>query len=304
MNQRDLAFLHDFVQFGLLHHVTGAEAFRRAYEEADSAAAAVREQVERVDPTTARDLAARLNDGARVQTICVARLLSELAAAIEDLGAMLHAIRHRDRRGVLAEYLGVLNPAVADALDMLTADPAPDLANLLRLPPITELADKLEPERLADATHDYESLSDTLRTAADIYRDRGPAGEPVAVGSAPADTVAVVLAVVDGVDSEARRGGLLAQAHNKIKHRFAVVEDIEALGASADGLILYAHYPRDVPAVKRLVHNITQVALVTAELAALLVTLAEHSLDAPPSRRPRPRRTATAASPRPDGETV
>src|ERR1035437_6547567 len=84
IRERDRVFINEYLQFGYMHHVIAAEALRSAYERADAVATRMREQVERVDRPTATAIAARLNDGARVQTVVVARLLSEFASAIED----------------------------------------------------------------------------------------------------------------------------------------------------------------------------------------------------------------------------
>ena len=88
---RDRAFLREYVKFGYMHHVVATEALRSAYERYAETAGAVRMQVERVDRETGAVMAAKLNDGARVPTVVVARLLSEFAAAVEDLGALMLA---------------------------------------------------------------------------------------------------------------------------------------------------------------------------------------------------------------------
>lgn len=76
LRDADRAFLRDYQNFGLLNHVIAAEAFRRAYEYADEVAGRVREQIERLPAEEAAAMALRLNDGSRVQTVAVARLLS------------------------------------------------------------------------------------------------------------------------------------------------------------------------------------------------------------------------------------
>jgi tRNA A22 N-methylase len=72
LSERDRAYLRDYIKFGLMNHVVAAEALRSTYEHAQDAATATRQLLERVDEATAANLAARLNDGARVQTIVVA----------------------------------------------------------------------------------------------------------------------------------------------------------------------------------------------------------------------------------------
>jgi hypothetical protein len=280
LSNLDRQFLPEFVQFGCMHHVIAAEALRSAYERADETAGRVREQVERTDATTATTMAKSLNDGARVQTAVVARLLNEFASAVEDLGAMMLAIRKRARRGLMVEYLDAEVAGASDMLDQLMARGDAAFAELLNLPDLASLAGSIDPEALGAVTHDYSNLGETLVQIGSQYRDRGPQGVMVEPGKVPSDRVAIVLGVLgsDGQWPE-RKGGLLAQAHNKIKHRFAVIEDIEALGLEAGGQILYTHYPRDQAAVVRLVHNITQVALAGAELGALMLMLDRASTD-------------------------
>lgn len=271
---RDRIFLHEYVQFGHLHHVVVAEALRSAYERAHETATAVREQLERTDRATAEAGAKRLNDAARVQTVVVARLLSEYAAAIEDLGALIHAIRKRARRGVMVEYLETQVRGAADTLDLVIARRDEGLGSLLALPGLETIAQRLDPAELEGLRHDYESLAAHLAEIAGQYRNPGPQGVATDIVGVPKDHVAIVLGLIDlGANGPNRHGGLLAQAHNKIKHRFMVIEDIAALGVAAAGNVLYTHYPRDPRAVRALVHNITQVALAAGELAALMLAL-------------------------------
>jgi len=271
---RDRAFLREYIQFGYMHHVIAAEALRSAYERSHEIAIAMRQQIGRTDRPTAEATASRLNDGARVQTVVVARLLSEYASAIEDLGALMHAIRHRRRRGVLVGYLDAPVSAAADVLDRLMGRGEKGLDWLLRLPPLSALEERFDRATLAGLRHDYEALGERLAQIADQYRNPGPQGVVTDVVGVPEDHVAIVLGLIaPGDEAPERRGGLLVQAHNKIKHRFMVIEDIATLGVAAGGNLLYTHYPREPRAVWGLVQNITQVALVGGELAALLLTV-------------------------------
>jgi hypothetical protein len=278
LSDRDRGFLRDYLQFGYLHHVVAAEALRSAYERAGDTAAAVRAQVERIDRQTAETMAADLNDGARVQTVVVARLLSEFVAACEDLGALLLAIRKRSRRGVMVEYLEATVSGASDMFDLVIDRGGSELPTLLALPNLEALKGSLDPGALEALEHDYGNLGDHLVTIGRQYRDPGGLGVATDVSEVPEDRVAVVLGVTDpGEAGSERRGGVLAQAHNKIKHRFAVIEDIELLGLAAGGTMKFGHYPRDQRGVLLFVNNITQVALAGAELAALLITLDDHA---------------------------
>lgn len=270
--ERDRVFLNEYVQFGLMHHVVAAEALRSAYERAEDTAAAMHEQIDRTDAATARATAIRRNDGARVQTIVVARLVSELVAAIEDLGALMHAIRHRGRRGILVEYLESQVASVGDMLDLLIEHGGGEWPALLNLPDL-ESAAGIEDDVVSSLRHDYENLGRHLQSVGIMYRDTGQPGVKTTAIEVPPDQVAIILAIGDGKGEDVpRKGGVLAQAHNKIKHRFAVAEDIR-LYREAGGPVTFGHYPRDPTHVRQLVANVTQVALLGAELCALVLTL-------------------------------
>ena len=159
-------------------------------------------------------------------------------------------------------------------LDLLLIRGESSLPELLKLPPLLSLVGRLDIEADKGLEHDYASLGKAVTEIAVMYRDQGPEGVASQVGTIAPDEVAIVLGLIEpGKPSKERPGGLLARAHNKIKHRFAVIEDIAALGPAAGGHVLYTHYPRHQRAVLGLVHNITQVALVGAELAALMIAL-------------------------------
>ena len=176
----------------------------------------------------------------------------------------------------MVEYLDAEVAGAADMLDQIISRGGAELAGLLKLPDLKAVEGSVDAAALEALRHDYAHLGDSLVQIGSQYRDPGPPGVATQAGEVPDDRVAIVLGLVEpGEEWPERRGGLLAQAHNKIKHRFAVIEDIRALGSAAGGHILYTHYPRDQRSVMGLVHNITQVALVGAEVAALMLALDE-----------------------------
>jgi hypothetical protein len=93
----------------------------------------------------------------------------------------------------------------------------------------------------------------------------------VSPGDLGPDRLALILGIGDAGATGLR--GLLFQAHNKIKHRFMVIEDIETVGATPGDPVRFGHLPRNPAMVMRLGDNIAQVALSTGELAALLLML-------------------------------
>lgn len=268
VSERDRAYLRDYVQFGLMNHVVAAEALRSAYEHAQDAATATRQLLERVDEATAVDMAAQFNDAARVQTIVVGRLMGEYAAAIEDLAGMMVAVRDRCA-GVMSRYLTSTTRETGAILQALEG--SDDLRELLGLPSADDLREALDDEALGALEHAYGVFAEHLRLVATAARQEGPAGVPVGVGDLEPDRLALIL----GIGAAGAKGprGLLFQAHNKIKHRFMVIEDIATVCATPGDPVRFGHLPRDQAMVMRLVGNIAQVALSTGELAALLLML-------------------------------
>lgn len=267
LSTRDRAYMNDFVQFGFMNHVIAAEAFRRVYEEADATAVAMRVRVERIDPMEAKREAERLNDAARVQTIAVARLVSEYAAAIEDLAGMIFAIAARDA-GLMRSYLTSEPSETGNVLASI--DGGKDLRTVLRLPDPAKLPADVDAELRADIDHAFGSFADSIRQIAAAARDAGNR-ESVEPGDAAADDDRLVLVLDIGEPKRTPPRGILFQAHNRIKHRFMVIERLGALGTLPEEPIRFAHAPRDPVFVRAQVSNITQVALATAELAALVL---------------------------------
>lgn len=281
LSNRDRAYLQDFIQFGFMGHAVAAEAYRRAYEQAEAAAACVRSQLERIGPADAAAMAQELNDGARIQSIVVARLVSEYAAAIEDLAGMMVAIRDRGE-GVMRTYL---TSGVSQTGDVLAAiDRGEELGAVLGLPDPDSLPGDVSAELRTDLEHAFGDFAGSLRQIAAAARDEGEREAATTAGAGTNDRIAVVIDVGEPVRRRPR--GLLFQAHNRVKHRFMVVERIESLGDLPAEPIRYATAPRDPVFVATQVSNITQVCLATAELAALLLALDARDRAVADRRRP------------------
>lgn len=268
LSERDRAYLRDYIKFGLMNHIVAAEALRSAYQHAEGTAATVRQLLERVHEATAAGMAAQLNDAARVQTVVVARLMSEYAAAIEDLAGMMVAVRDRFA-GVMYRYFTSTTHETGAMLQELEG--SDDLHELLGLPSVDDLRGTLDDEALGALEHAYGAFTEHLHSVATAALMEGPAGVPVGLGDLEPDRLALILGIGDAGAKGTR--GLLFQAHNKIKHRFMVIEDIATVGATPGDPVRFGHLPRDQAMVMRLVGNIAQVALSTGELAALLLML-------------------------------
>jgi hypothetical protein len=276
MLDEDRIFLKEFASKTCYTHPATALALHRSAVDADEIGIVVESFMHVVDRSEAETIAKRDGTGALVQTYVVARLLAQLAAAIEDCAALGDAIRFRDKRGLFARYLASKSGVAGDFFDEVRRGRS--LPELLAIPALTALT--VEGEDLDTFAQDYESLPHALREVADIYRGEGlprewPDVGPSSDGKAP-DVVSIVIDLVP-VGSAAPRVTLL-EAYNKIKHRFAVIDDIATLGAAARATgksVIFATYPRDPDHSERLFRNTVAVAQASGEMAALLLRLDE-----------------------------
>lgn len=278
MRDEDRIFLAQYASSICLTHPIAALALHRAAVDAQEVAIVAESVMHLVDREAAEAKAIQGNTAALVQTHVVARLLAQLAAAIEDCGAIGDAIRHRDRTGLFRRYLVSAGGAVGNFWDLVLA-PTP-FTDLLALPAIESLS--LSDEDQAALTYTYRELPRSLIEVAGIYRGKSAPGTWSASGLPSADEADVVKVVVDMMAAEGTSGtpqfpGVsLPEAYNKIKHRFAVFDRIAdfgaAVGAAGDSVI-YATYPRDQGHAQILMSNTFTVARVSGEMAALALRL-------------------------------
>lgn len=275
MQDQDRIFLGEFASKTCYTHPVAAFALHRAAVEADEIGIVAESFMHLVDRPEAETIATGNRTGALVQTFVVARLLAQLAAAIEDCAALGDAIRFRDRGGLFARYLSSKSAVAGDFFDEVRRGPA--LHELLAIPKLATLT--VEGDERAAIEHDYAQLPLALRQVADIYRGEGVprawAGDEAEDGSLP-DVINIVVDLVP-TGSPAPRVTLL-EAYNKIKHRFAVFDDIAPFGSAAQAAgkaVVYATYPRDPDHGRRLIQNTATVARASGEMAALLLKLDE-----------------------------
>lgn len=275
MQDEDRVFLREFASKTCYTHPLAALALHRAAVESDEMGIVAESFMHLVDRREAEAMATDNRTAALVQTFVVARLLAQLAAAIEDCAALGDAIRFRNRGGLFARYLSSKSAVAGDFFDEVRRGPA--LHELLVIPELTSLT--VEGEERAALEHDYEHLPGALVQVADIYRGEGVsrtwAGDDADEGSPP-DEVNIVIDVV-AAGSPIPRVTLL-EAYNKIKHRFAIFDDIGPLGSAAQAAgkaVVFATYPRDPDHAQRLIQNTATVARASGEMAALLLKLDE-----------------------------
>jgi hypothetical protein len=285
LGARDRAFLKDLHNSAVLNRVVASLALLEAYKSPEAVAVEVHATVDGLDRPSAEKRANDLRTTARVQTIVVARLVGEVASVLEDCGGLCIAIRDRPK-GMMRRYLKSSAAEVDLFFDDLLGTSPPDVAALLGLPPASAAG-----SATAELGEMYRAIDDSLPGIAGAYRGAGdsvlwdPAAE---VAPDLSDQIKVVLdeeewPVEPTVAGGAERG-LLAQVLNKLKHRFVVVEDLEAIGAGRGG-IRFAHYRRDPAGVRQLVLAVKNVTRTMDGLIQLVLYLDELDLLAPtPSR--------------------
>jgi hypothetical protein len=276
MLTRDQVFLNDYVQFGFMNHIVGAVAFYNSGREADATATAVRSLAEQIKTQDAEQMVACLRDGSRVQRVAVGRLYAELAATLEDFGAFCFAVRWRTSGGIFKRYLRSQSSDVANFFDYALLHPNADLGELLNLPSLPSLQAQLDPNFHMVVDHDYAMLSTEVQLVAQGYRKVGVMSQDgILQNGLPSDWLDytnIILEIIDGSDTTPK-GGILVQAYNKLKHRFTVVEDLEALSNVTAGerhAIRYARYSVSPEPVEQLLASIVNVVRGQMELAALL----------------------------------
>jgi hypothetical protein len=276
MDERDKVFLMDFRSFSGSNRLVAAIAIYQAGLQSDSTAVQVHSLLENLGDEEAAVRARELRTASRIQSIAVARLIGELVAQLEDLGGLAIAIRDRDV-GLFRRYLRSSAGEVDSFFDSLLELERPRINTLLGLPSPDAAADLVVRERL---TGWYNALEGHMTNAATAYRLAGESVVWEPSGPAPSgfdDHIKVVLDVAPWSDSQATRG-LLAQVVNKIKHRFAVVENLEGLSAARGG-IRFAHYRRDPEAVTQVFRSIVSVASTAIALADLVLYVDDLGLD-------------------------
>ena len=277
MRAEDRIFLAQYASSICLTHPIAALALHRAAVDADEVAVVTESQMHQVSREQAEAKAAEGGTAALVQTYVVARLLAQLAAAIEDCGAIGDAVRYRDRQGLFRRYMRSKNGAVGVFWDnALLGKP---ITELLAFPDLEGLS--MSGEHRQHLAYDYQELPKSLAEIAGIYRGKSSPGAWSLPGAAPAQEPNVVNIVVDIVPGKRGQappvpGVSILEAYNKLKHRFTVFGPIASFAAAVEvhgDLVVDATYPREPAYANRLVENICTVARVSGEIAALALRL-------------------------------
>lgn len=274
----DRAFLTEFASYTCYTHPIAALALHQGAVDAERLATVAESLMRTIPERAAADRARTDRTAALVQSHVVTRLLAQLAAAIEDCGALGDAVRNRADDGVLHRYIDSRGGAVGTFWDLVLG--RTPIHELLCLPEPSTLA--INEPTATEVVASYAALDAALRDIAGIYRGRSTPGDwssTAATGILDPDIVSIVTELIPTPPiGAAIPGATILDASNKIKHRFMLVERPERLGsvlaAQGEAAVL-ATYPRDPAKAERLVHNTVAVAQASGEMAALLLRLDE-----------------------------
>jgi len=277
LREEDRVFLHEFILRTCIAHPAAAVALYRASQDPEELAVAVESLMRSAEPDFARQIARASNTTATLRAQITAQLVAQLARAIEDCGALGDAIRFRHKGGLFRRYLSSRNDKVSEFLTSARGNAA--LPELLAIPALDDVPHEVR----ASLGPYYESLPTALRALGDIHSAEGV---PKPGGVSPGDPGFEdgVVTIVTAVVSRSEDGqfhipiATIADAYNKLKHRFAVVEDIRSLVQAVQGegdSLVYAAYPTSVAFVERLVTGTVRVAQTSRLMAQLVLKLDE-----------------------------
>lgn len=279
MLEADRTFLADFVNLTFKNHMMAVEALLHAGGHAEEFAALyLQHENPTLTPQEAKALEQRTNERARFQMVMFGKIYAEYVAALEDFGAFCFAIQKRSTDGILSRYLRSETGDAAQFFDDVLSNFGRDLGTLLGLPDIASLSDKVAPETHALLTSNYAEVPKHIADVARAYRDPPTASEIRGLSSLSPNRNELVHIMVDAPGPAGRNPakGLRAQAFNKIKHRFMMIESIEEYSKLPNASEYKAIViEKDWPAVRTLFVELRRASAFVAEIAATIMKLDE-----------------------------
>ena len=238
--ERDRGFLLDRYNFGNKMRSAVAHALGGAVEAASKSA----------DPEVGRR-----------GVLLIARMFNEYTGSIEDLAALIHAVKHKLPNGIMYEYVNYSSWNIGDIYaDVDNWAAAPPLADVLGI-----TADDVAKMRAAHAAAGddpeavlrwLDEIPKHLQGLAKTYR---ASFNQAFIGGAT---------MVSAVDSKGKPARSMQVAHNKIKHGGVVVEDFSEIvtlagnamaakgPAFTDRLLVLVQCPPPVDALEPLVASL------------------------------------------------
>ena len=293
--QHDLVFLRDYMEFGWLNHVVAGTALYRAGRYSHAVATDTHALIdlpapnERLPRSEARSRAKEQGTAIRVQHIVLARLFAQYINAVEDFGALLFAIRNRNKDGLFFQYANSETSDVANAFDQILNTKKFSLHRFLRIPPPQALRTMLSKQDLLYVETHWSDLSQSIKDIAARYREVLPHTALRRLGAFKLpddwqDHLWVILEYAPKTrPAEPHDIHPVVGSYNKIKHRFLMVEDLERFlnATDANDQLFFTHMKITADLPLDFLNYIGGVATRAGELAAMVYTI--YKPDSEPS---------------------
>lgn|GEM_PF-2915430 len=288
MKKIDKAFLNNYVHFAYMGHPAIAVALWNGLREADKVAGEMVAEIEQITVEEGLDKSKKYNESARIQTILIAKLMSEFVSSMEDCISLFAAIQRRNEngKGITVAYADIRDLHSYCDKYVLAAQPDQDISILLSIPSLEFLKETIKDKKLyVDLEYSYRNCFTSIRQVTEMFREQGFNKFTTSrqIEDYPRDSLNVVVEFEKKADREPPKfsSPAFVAAHNKIKHRFLVFEDMTELGAASSEenyWIHYGHYPRKPQSVQVFYSNIFSIARISAEVAALILKLDSEQL--------------------------
>jgi hypothetical protein len=222
----------------------------------------------------------------RFESMIVAKLFAEMVSTLEDFGAFCAAIRDRRDAGILVRFLRGRREVYSFYAEVLECPTSP-LDIVLKLPSIETLANHLDDESLTMVQSTYTDHLERIAAFASIFstpKEQVAASLDVPLVP-PRESWGKFVHVITDVSSSAIRkepfsGGVTQMIHNKIKHRYMVIDQFDELDAIKDSELTIEGQvlKRDTETETMHLDIIETACFVQARIAALVLALDTLSL--------------------------
>lgn len=283
MDKLDKLFLTEYVNNIFMSHIMTAIALYSSGEPESltMSAGLLRKFSDGLSDDVAFKVSQELNDPVRVHNLIIPKLFAEYVATMEDVGALVFAIKNRND-SIFKRYYKSEPKDVTHLYESIKDD---DYINkVLLIPSIDELKRAKQAIDIDGFATSYENITNALKVLAKEYTTLGQhlnAKKAIEDGdSRIEDALFVILRVIPkNSNGVVATKGVFPRAYNKIKHRFLVFSDLkELLNASQDYEITLMPLSRSPESVEMLHTRIIGVSRYGAEIAAIALTLGNHGL--------------------------
>ncbi|MCF8567076.1 hypothetical protein LLE49_20350 [Alicyclobacillus tolerans] len=270
MLPQDRAFLTDFMHFGCYNHWVTQESLFEQFNHHGYVLHKFNEE---------RGLFEH-----QISKVHAAKIYAEFVAAIEDYTSFFYAITKK-KNGILYEYANSRSEG-RDFSAFVQTTTSKTLSNILGLPPLNKLRSNLNSDEYKSVRDMYKEIPKSLRRITKIYQPADFSGlVKTDVPTPESDSFHVILDYTPSGHKPKNRFidvsdlSLMTKMHNKIKHRFLVVDDIVSMWESiSDDDFPYAIVPYTTKWLKALMDFSSDMANDIASLCKLILLLDDRNL--------------------------